>query len=307
MKKKNLSILFTVLCITGCNAQYEITTDFIFKDDNVKIIDSLESTNNEKTHIVFLYGQSNADGASSIEYLRKKDQSKFEEYSVGYENVFINFINDGGNTSSNYTFQKCTLGCGYNSDCFGPENGIADEMHKAFPNEKTFIIKWTWGGTVLRNQWLDNHHHRGELYNSAMDFSLKCLDYLLSKGYQLSLDGICWMQGESDSFDANKEAYYRDTISLVSAFRLDFAKYQKEIKFIDAAINDQKGTWQHPEVVNNGKKRFAEESDLNHFIDTNKLGIVTSTEPEENIDYAHYDSLSMVKLGQEFGKIAANN
>ncbi len=293
------------VCLSACDSRYEITSQFNFKDDNVTIADTLENVENEKAHVVFLYGQSNADGASSISFLKENDLTKYYEYYFGYDNVMINFVNDGGNTSSNFAFQKCTLGCGYSSECFGPEVGIADEMHKAFPSEKTFIIKWTWGGTVLRDQWLDNHHNRGDLYNSAMDFSLKCLDYLLDKGYKIYIDGICWMQGESDSYNADEYAYYRDTISLVSGLRLDFSKYQKNIKFIDAGINEQDDVWMYPEVINNGKKKFADQSDLNFYIDTNALGITTLTEPEINPDYAHYDSLSMVKLGQEFGKIAA--
>ena len=62
--------------------------------------------------------------------------------------------------------------------------------------------------------------------------------------------------------------------------------------------------WLYPKAINKGKKKFANESSLNYLIDTNALGITTRTEPEGSVDYAHYDSLSMVKLGQEFGKIA---
>lgn len=305
MKKDVLCLFIFSLLLTSCDDYYKVTSDFTYKDENVQIGDTLESVNNKKAHVVFLYGQSNADGCSSCEYLKKKDIETYNEYLNGYSNVYINFVNDGGNNSSNYTFTKCTLGCGFNLDNFGPEAGIADIMHKSFPNENTFIVKWTWGATTLRDKWLDNHHGRGELYNSAMDFSLKCLDYLKNKGYTLSLDGICWMQGESDSYNDDTLAYYRDTVAFATQLRYDFKKYQKKIKFIDAGINEDKGMWLYPKAINDAKKRFAKRSSLNYFVDTNALGISTRTEPEDIPDYGHYDSVSMVKLGQEFGKIAA--
>ena len=63
----------------------------------------------------------------------------------------------------------------------------------------------------------------------------------------------------------------------------------------------------YPQAINKAKKDYSETSSLNYFIDTNALGITTRNEPEGSIDYAHYDSLSMVKLGQEFGKIITDN
>ena len=302
MKNKRILLPIFLISLNACNVSYEITSTFEYEDNNVSIKDTVEQRNGQKAHLVFLYGQSNAEGTSRVSYLENKDYVKFQEYKEGYDNVQINFVNHMSYTS-NYGFTKCVLGQGYNETCFGPEVGIAEEMHNAYQNEMTFIIKWTWGGSILRSQWLDDHHNRGNFYNSAMDFSIKCVDYIISKGYEISVDGVCWMQGESDSYDANPYAYYRDTISFVSAIRLDLGKYQKKIKFIDAAINEVDNIWPNAKVVNDGKRKFSKESSLNYIIETNDIGISTRTEPEDGIDYAHYDSLSMVKLGQEFGKI----
>lgn len=309
MKKRPFILLSTAILLTACDP-YEyhkyskVNSDFSYTDENVKIVDNLESVNNKKAHIIMLYGQSNADGVSSCAYLEKNNKEKFDEYTAGYNNVFINYYNDGGKASSNYAFQNKILGCGCTLDCFGPEAGIADEMSKAYPNETTFIVKWTFGATRLRTDWLDNHHGRGNLYNPSMDFTMKCLDYISDKGYTLSLDGICWMQGESDSYYDDEAAYFRDSTAFAALLRHDLSKYQKDIKFIDAGINEDEGMWPFPEVINNAKKSFANMSQLNYFLDTNVLGIVARTEPEECPDYGHYDSLSMVKLGQEFAKIA---
>ena len=37
------------------------------------------------------------------------------------------------------------------------------------------------------------------------------------------------------------------------------------------------------------------------------MGLTTKTEPLENPDYAHYDSISMVKLGQAFGDMVVGH
>ena len=270
------------ICLRGCSENFQVKSDFDYKDDSFEIADTLENVTGKKAHIVLLYGQSNADGVSLNEYLQYNDVAKYSEYVAGYDNVFINYCNDGWNASSNKMFQKCTLGCGCSSQTFGPEMGIAEKIKQLYPDETTFIIKWTWGGTALRHEWLDGSRLRGKLYNSAMDFSLKCLNYLASKGYSLSIEGICWMQGESDAWESDWNLYYKDTNAFVSYLRHDLKAYSESIKFLDAAINEEDGVWPHPEVINKAKREFSNKSSLNIYIDTNALGLTTQREPAEN-------------------------
>ena len=290
MKKHGILVSFIILGLAGCAKR-------------VQIVDTLPKVSNEKAHVVLLYGQSNADGVSHNSYLKINSESKYEEYNNGYENVYINFVNDKKGNTSDYTFCKCTLGCGYTTECFGPEMGIAEKMSEAYPNEKTFIIKWTVGGTILKTEWLNGKKKRGDLYKRSVDFTVKCLNYLKNKGYTLSIDGICWMQGESDSMVSNADRYYEDTVSYVKFLRNDFKRYQSEIKFVDAGINELEHIWVEPEKINDSKKKFAAESDLNFYIDTAAMCLSSIHEPVETVDVAHWDSLSMVQLGQAFGDI----
>ena len=305
MKNKIFLTLTTILLVTSCKNSDIVLDEFTYHNDSIVIQDTLANVKKENAHVVFLYGQSNADGVSHNEYLKKNDLDKYNEYSLGFDNVLINYVNDGYNTSSNNGFIKCTLGNGAASSLFGPEIGIAEKMSKKYKDEKTFIIKWTWGGTWLKDQWLDNNHGRGDLYNDSMDFSLKCLDYLIDKGYNLSLDGICWMQGENDSTLKNSDIYYENTKAFVTLLRHDFKQYQKIIKFVDAGINEEAGIWPHPVEINKAKKKFANESIHNYYVDTAKLGLTSKNEPEDNVDYAHFDATSMVKLGQAFGEFVS--
>lgn len=308
MKLKRIIPLFLLSAsLSACAYHFSIKGDFEYIDDTYDIVDSLTLERTNKAHVVLLYGQSNADGVSYNSCLEDKDFAKFEEYRDGYDNVYINFYNDYGNNSSNFEFKKCTLGCGCSKDCFGPEMGIAEQLHYSYKDEQCFIIKSAFGGTRLKDQWLDGHHDRGDLYNVSMDFTLKSLRYLKKVGYEITIEGICWMQGESDALWDESVAYYRNTEAYVSLLRHDLKEFGDNIKSVDATINEDDGVWPHPEAINEAKKNFAETSKLNYLIDTKILQLTTRNEPEEKPDLAHYDSLSMVKLGQEFGKIITNN
>jgi hypothetical protein len=169
MKIKRIFPLFLLMSfITACSYNFKINSDFEYKDDSYEIVDSLKLVRSKKAHVVLLYGQSNAVGAANNSYLENKDFTKFEEYQEGYDNVLINFYDDSGYNSSNFEFKKCTLGCGYTKDMFGPEMGIAEQLHYSYKDEQCFIIKCAFGGTRLRDQWLDGHHDRGDLYNTSM-------------------------------------------------------------------------------------------------------------------------------------------
>ena len=305
--KKIIPLILLSASLSACGYHFSIKGDFEYKDDTFDIVGSLKLERTNKARVVLLYGQSNAVGGAHTYFLQQKDYAKFEEYEEGYDNVYINFYDDKGHNSSNYEFQKCALGCGYTKDYFGPEMGIAEQLHYSYKDEMCFIIKSGFGGTRLKDQWLDGHHDRGELYNISMDFTLKCLKYLKKVGYEISIEGICWMQGESDALWDETVAYYRNTEAYVSLLRYDLKEYGDSIKFVDATINEDEGIWKYAKGVNEAKKNFQETSKLNYLLDTNALRLSTRSEPEEKPDIAHYDSLSMVKLGQEFGKIITNN
>ena len=307
MNKRILAFLtFIPLVLTACDRkfEYQVTSDFTYEDSNVNIVDNIATVEGKKAHVVLLFGQSNADGVSYNECLERTFPEVYTQYASGFDDVLINFYNDGGNNSSGYAFTKCALGCGCSPVTFGPEMGIAESLHYAYQGKDTqsFIIKWTWGGTTLHDQWLNGKHERGDLYNSAMDFALKCLRLIKSKGYSVSEYDVCWMQGENDACKfSNWETYYTDTVAFVSLLRHDLASYSDRIAFIDAEINEE-GMWPHAKAINKAKRKFGGESTLNSSVETNDMKLTSLHEPEENPDIAHYDSLSMVALGRKFGE-----
>ena len=109
------------------------------------------------------------------------------------------------------------------------------------------------------------------------------------------------MQGEGDaSTFYRSHEYYALQKVLVEDIReeYDFYAPPRGISFIDATISDS-GLWASWFIVNDLKFKYSEESDLNYIFDTNAHGLTTL---EEINDLAHYDSTSMLLLGELFGQ-----
>ena len=136
-----------------------------------------------------------------------------------------------------------------------------------------------------------------------MDFALMNLKYLRSKGYEVSIEGMCWMQGESDSFFVETAIDYEENLNnLIGDIRKKLSSYaaQDGIALVDAFIADNPVYWVYCDLVNASKQAVADASPLNVVIDTNAAGLTCANEPEEAPDMAHYDSLSEIKLGHLF-------
>ena len=294
MKLKTLLALSIISLLSiGCYKDPDDSKHLNLRDD-FTINDTLSLGSGKTANIVLLYGQSNATGCSRVDYLINTNKAAYDLYSQGFDNVFIN-LNMENFSAHTDGFVKNTLTTGYDV-IFGPEMGISEKVSSAFSNE-TFIIKYTYGGTTLHDQWLDGQGGRGGLYNHSMMFTIQSLDYLLSKGYHLNFLGLCWMQGENDAVKGLKN-YYDNTKALVSYYREDLKIYTESLRFVDAYINQ---IWDGNNYVNDAKRRFSQESELNYVIDTISLGLTTAHEPVEQPDIAHYDSQSMVLLGRAFG------
>ena len=281
---------------TSCFSREEIT--FTIKD-------TLPDGNGKEATIILLGGQSNASGASLDEYLAKNvTPEKYAEYKAGYDNVYINFLS-GPKTSQ--AFVPCSILQGEGESAFGPELGLADKLHEMYPDKTFFIIKCAWGGTNLYSQWLSptSKGMTGSLYKQFISFVNTSVDYLISKNYDVKIEGMCWMQGESDAFTKKHSEKYAEQLSnLIGDIRNEFSQYagEDEIAFVDAYIADTPGVWPYYEAVNRGKDEVAAKSTMNTVIDTIAAGLECTEEPEGAPDLAHYDSMSEIKLGHLFAE-----
>lgn len=307
MKKIMYIILFLLLmsCLTSCKStdsgewseEYAIGMDLDFEQCS-----GLIDGNGETAHVIILTGQSNCTGCSAISYLKEQvSEEDFARYQTGYDNILINFNIDNHRNCSNGEFRKTDLMCGSYEEQFGPEVGLADTLNKKYPNEKFYILKITMSGYSLNYHWMKNYE-RGEIYNATYLFVKNALDYMRSLKYNVSLDAIMFMQGESDTTEIKTKRYYKNLSNYVSYLRTDFKEYAnpKGIFFIDAGISDSPYNLPTFEQLNEVKEEFSKQSTLNIYFSTIDNGLTTMKEPYYEPDLGHYDALSELKLGELF-------
>ena len=302
MKKTILFVLLAALLFAGVSCKKN-TPSVLGAVRSFSVEGGVSAVENQPAKVVLLYGQSNATGVAANQYLQQKSPADYAEAAAGYERILINFITENGANSSGGYFVPATLGQGASKDHFGPEVGIASDLSARFPNETIFIIKYSWGGSILDDQWLDGNGKRGELYTAALNFTKTSLDFLKGQGYRPQIAAVCWMQGESDAVYLEKaNDYYDNTKRFVSYLRKDLASYaEPPFLFLDAGIAEI-DIWLNPGIVNEAKARFAETDDNNIYFSTTALGMATNLEPEGTPDLAHYDAQSAFALGKEFAK-----
>ena len=261
--------------------------------------------------VIILSGQSNAVGTSVYYSLQQKlGKDEYSKYSAGFPNVKILFYNECLN--ANYqmvyahhsdSFVNAKAGQGVNITMFGPELGLAAYLSETYPDETFYIIKYAGGGATLYD------HYNPTTEGKSNECLLK-LDQTIEKGLKLLEDqgltpkivAMLWMQGESDAnLASHAYNYYELETALIAHVREKYADYAsvRGIAFIDAAISNS-GMWSNYLALNYSKILVSRDSHLNYFIDTNAHELTTL---EENNDYAHYDSTSMLLLGQLFGQM----
>ena len=267
--------------------------------------DTLLDGQGKKATVILLGGQSNASGCSRDDYLQQKVSAEtYATYAAGFDNVYIHYV-AGQNGSEG--FVKCSVLQGELGGYFGPELGIAEELNRRYPDRTFFIIKCAWGGTNLFEQWLSpsGDGKTGDLYRKFVAFVEGAMKYLVSKNYDVSIAGMCWMQGESDSFFTETAWGYKENLTnFINDIRREFRHCAAEdgIAFIDAYIADNPVFWVHCDVLNRMKKEVADSSEMNRVVDTVAHGLDCTKEPEEQPDIPHNDSSSEIKLGRLFAK-----
>lgn len=255
--------------------------------------------------VIIIAGQSNAAGCSRDDYLQKNTTpEQYEKYKNGFDNVYINYYNTG--LSESRGFVKCKTNQGDMQGFFGPELGLAEKLSELYPNETIFIVKYAWSGTDLSTLWRSpsNNGEVGQLYTPFIDFVKNSIEFLKLKNYNVKIEAMCWMQGESDSVDEMIALEYESNLTyFISDIRTELGDYASSdgIAFVDAYIAESI-FWTHYKTINAAKQAVADTSPMNTVIDTISKGLSIIEEPEPEPDLAHYDSMSEIKLGHLFAE-----
>ena len=290
MKFKVLLLLVPIVCLSSCKSK----VDYHFKDLDPTIT---------YDDVYLIMGQSNASGVSQYAYLAQDYIDLYGRYTQGNSKVLISYDTDDRIQKK---FVPTKFGFGYTEEFFGPEIGIAEELSKL--DKTSYIIKASFGGSCLQTQYVDKDGHKKILYNRFIDFIYGQLKTLKNRGKQPRLRGMFWMQGESDSTLNDPENYKVAEKHFVDYLRTDLNDYIYEyFNFVDAYISNHTNVWLYPEVINECKQQLADENDHWYCIKTNgedeeALNLYLKLEMYEGDDACHYDSKSMLLLGQTAGQ-----
>ncbi len=260
----------------------------------------------DKIQVVILLGQSNMEGHSYVQYLPTScGEEKASEYVNGFSDVKISYWCSGTN-NSNGQFVDVKAGQGTNAERFGPEVGIADYVHNHYSDlsAPVYLIKYAQGATSIFNQWQPPSTGRtGALFGGAIDYINECLTLLEEEGYYPEIKAICWMQGEDDSNNNNYLQYGEYQEAFINDLREELLYYSRPegIGFIDAGISDSPA-WLHYPSINQQKEKISKKSPLNKYFSTIENDLKYNQEPQGVPDIYHFDSASMIKLGNLFAQ-----
>lgn len=279
----------------------------------VKVYDKLPKTSKteNEAQVIVLLGQSNAEGNSHSKHLADRVVDlKVKEYAKGYKDVKISFANSEFLNTSEYKFVPVCSSQGYTLERFGPELGMAEKTSTADLKSPVFIIKYTYGGTAIKDEWRPPScgGSIGHLYTETVEYVVTQCELLRSMGYEPIIKAICWMQGESDAERENFEDYSFLEGGLKRDLRNAFANYKpdgREIGFVDAGISDCPA-WIEYIKVNESKKALSLEDEFHDYIDTIKESLPYNEEPYGEPDIYHYDCLGSIKLGYLFAEVLLN-
>ena len=267
-------------------------------------------------NVIIISGQSNAVGCKASAFLESTMPDKYPEYLAGYEDVKIAYNNwtvdwtvtkpprpvELQNASPKGRFVPVKLGQGNTTSNFGPEIGIAEELHERW-GDKLYIIKVACGASNINDDWAQSDY---EMFKTLVSFVGKRFAELEEEGLKPYLRAFCWMQGEGDSYPLYWPYYLDNLVFFKRNLDRELLKYTEDnnLPFIDAGIgrgthSDGTDEWVYYNEVNQCKKDFAAQSETNIYFDTIENGLHSNQEPADDV---HYDSESQIKLGHLFAQ-----
>lgn len=271
--------------------------------------------------VIVIAGQSNAVGWTYSKNLKTVvTPEEYEKYRAGFDNVKIFYSNaplqsDDAQTKTkneNSAFEPVKLGQGrYTSledGAFGPEIGLAAYLTENYPDETFYIIKDATGGATLHGSWLcpsslgllEKTEEDIKLYNHLMQKVDDGMAMLKADGVDARILSFVWMQGENDaqSYAFDYPVLWNNFIGdVTAAFEEKGYLTETGLTTIDGGITQR---WTNYDVVNAAKERYAAVSSKAYFVEVAHKDWLTYD--RDNTDYAHLDALSMIRLGNEFGK-----
>ena len=116
---------------------------------------------------------------------------------------------------------------------------------------------------------------------------------------QIIPKGIIWMQGESDAAftEAIARRYFENLTKLMHGIRKELGDPSLPVvigRISDSGQGENGRVWKYGEIVRKAQKKFVENDPF--------AALVTETDSYSYSDPAHYNSISLMKLGRRFAE-----
>lgn len=228
-----------------------------------------------EARIFLLAGQSNMSGAGLFDQLKKSEQEPPERVKIWHKNQW----------------QPIGPGVSANEGRFGPELSFGRAMQKAYPKDDIYLIKTAAGGTSMHKHWKVTGGS-SPMLKKFLTTAHAAMDNLDDERIKFTIDGMLWMQGESDA-DQGKGAEYEDSLkAFIKEMRREFK--EREMPFVMGRIlpTFDKPAGNGP-LVRAAQETVAEEVKSVACFDTDRL---------DRINKGHYNHEGQLELGKRFAK-----
>jgi hypothetical protein len=228
----------------------------------------------EPLHVQIIAGQSNAEGYGISTDLTVNHASLVDPYP----NVLYRA------SSGDFTpLQPVQRSWGLS---FGPELSMGRYLDR-FTDEKILIIKYALGSTSLAINW---NPETGTQYNTMMKRVKSGLNYYLARGYEPTIQGFTWIQGEEDARQGSMAPVYATNLeNFISSVREDLES--PNLPMVVARINAPGRVYR--DLVRNAEVSVSDQMDQAIWMDTDTLPLR---------DLVHYSGEGQYTLGQRLAK-----
>jgi len=181
---------------------------------------------------------------------------------------------------------------------FGPEITFARKVKNHIANPIA-IIKSTWGGTNLAEDWDPDATSGKQMYARTMTLLETALGALTAEGIAWEFGGVLWQQGENDMLDDQfVVAYASNLTELIDRFRTDLE--EPNLAWFIGATSD-KCIWgmdyrDNMQMLRSQQLAVVAADPLVHFVPVSHLAFKVDT--DEMAPHYHFGTEGQLQLGE---------
>ncbi|MEM6452626.1 MAG: sialate O-acetylesterase [Cyanobacteria bacterium P01_D01_bin.105] len=242
-------------------------------------------TVDEPVSVYLMAGQSNLVGEARASNLAPSYANPFPDVKIW--------------SAPNSDFVTLALGYDGQTTHIGPEFSFGRRISQR-SGEAVYVVKHGLGGTSLAQDW--NPDGSGPQYNAFTQTVDTALAELKASGVRYEIDGLVWMQGESDTYQDTFAPKYRDNLTEFIGSVRD--RYGADLEVAIGLIrNDLPTSRQNLDLVREAQQVVSGLDSRVKLVNTDALGAGQDVLKVDVGDWTHYNAAGQVQLGNAFGDV----